>query len=55
MQRATQIIELPALTVDFPHPSGLLMNNVFAGLRKQVDMKILLLHGEKNVLYNTMN
>ncbi|MCI0553732.1 MAG: transposase, partial [Anaerolineae bacterium] len=33
---------MPALTVDFLHTSGLLMDNVFASLWKQVGMKTLL-------------
>ena len=42
MHRATQLTELPALTVDFLHHSGLLIDNVFASLWKQVGMKTLL-------------
>ena len=32
MHRATQITELPVLTVDFLHHSGLLIDNAFASL-----------------------
>lgn len=42
MHRATKMTELPALTVDFLHHSGLLMDNVFASLWKQMGMKTLL-------------
>jgi len=42
MHRATKITELPALTADFLHHSGLLMDNVFASLWKQIGMKPLL-------------
>ena len=42
MHRATKLTELPALTVDFLHASGLLMDNIFASLWKQMGMKTLL-------------
>jgi len=42
MHRATKMTELPALTVDFLHNSGFLMDNVFASLWKQIGMKALL-------------
>ncbi len=42
MHRATKITELPALTVDFLHHSGLLMGNLFASLWKRIGMKTLL-------------
>ena len=42
MHRATQLTELPALTVDFLHQSGLLIDNVFASLWKRIGMKTLL-------------
>ncbi|WP_419622769.1 hypothetical protein [Thiolapillus sp.] len=42
MHRATKITELPALTVDFLHHSGLLMDNLFASLWKRIGMKTLL-------------
>lgn len=42
MHRATKITELPALTADFLHHSGLLMDNIFARLWKQIGMKTLL-------------
>jgi len=42
MNRATKLTELPALTVDFLHHSGLLMDNLFASLWKAIGMKTLL-------------
>ncbi len=42
MHGATKITELLALTVDFLHHSGLLMDNIFASLWKQIGMKSLL-------------
>ncbi len=42
MHRVTKITELPALTVDFLHHSGLLMGNLFASLWKRIGMKTLL-------------
>ena len=42
MHRATKMTELPALTVDFLHHCGLLLDNVFASLWKQLGMKTLL-------------
>jgi len=42
MNRATKLTELPALTIDFLHHSGLLMDNLFASLWKEIGMKTLL-------------
>ena len=42
MNRATKIIELPALTVDLLKANGLLIDNVFASLWREIGMKTVL-------------
>jgi hypothetical protein len=42
MNRATKIIELPALTVDLLKANGVLIDNVFASLWKEIGMKTVL-------------
>jgi hypothetical protein len=42
MNRATKIIELPALTVDFLSAKGIVIDNVFASLWRNAGMKTLL-------------
>jgi len=42
MNRATKITELPASTLDFLSPKGVLIDNVFASLWKETGMKTLL-------------
>jgi hypothetical protein len=42
MNRATKIIELPALTVDLLKANGVLIDNVFASLWREVGMKTIL-------------
>jgi SRSO17 transposase len=42
MNRATKIIELPALTVDLLKANGILIDNVFASLWREIGMKTLL-------------
>ena len=42
MYRATKLTELPALTRDFLQQSGLLMDNIFADLWRQIGVKTLL-------------
>jgi SRSO17 transposase len=42
MNRATKIIELPALTVDLLKTNGVLIDNVFASLWREVGMKTIL-------------
>jgi SRSO17 transposase len=42
MNRATKIIELPALTVDFLKANGVLIDNVFASLWREIGMKTVL-------------
>src|SRR5664280_2178390 len=42
MNRATKIIELPALTVDLLKAKGVLIDNVFASLWKEIGMKTVL-------------
>ncbi|MDP3389652.1 MAG: hypothetical protein Q8S48_06780, partial [Methylococcaceae bacterium] len=42
MNRATKIVELPALTLDFLNAKGLLIDNVFASLWRDTGMKTLL-------------
>ena len=42
MNRATKIIELPALTVDLLTANGVLIDNVFASLWREVGMRTLL-------------
>ena len=39
MNRATKIIELPALTVDLLKANGVLIDNVFASLWREIGMK----------------
>ena len=38
MNRATKIIELPALTVDLLKANGVLIDNVFAGLWREIGL-----------------
>ena len=42
MNRATKIIELPALTVDLLKANGVLIDNVFATLWREIGMKTVL-------------
>src|SRR5512136_518181 len=42
MNRATKIIELPALTIDLLRANGLLIDNVFATLWREIGMKTVL-------------
>jgi len=42
MNRATKIIELPALTVDLLKVNGVLIDNVFASLWREIGMKTVL-------------
>jgi hypothetical protein len=42
MNRATKILELPALTVDLLKANGVLIDNVFAGLWREVGMRTIL-------------
>jgi hypothetical protein len=42
MNRATKITELPALTLDFLNAKGLLIDNVFASVWREIGMKTLL-------------
>jgi len=42
MNRATKIIELPALTVDLLKANGVLIDNVFASLCREIGMKTVL-------------
>lgn len=42
MNRATKIIELPALTVDLLKANGVLIDNVFAGLWREIGIKTVL-------------
>ena len=42
MNRATKIIELPALTVDLLKANGVLIDNVFASLWREIGMKTVL-------------
>jgi SRSO17 transposase len=42
MNRATKITELPALTLDFLNAKGVLIDNVFASLWREIGMKTLL-------------
>ena len=42
MNRATKIIELPALTVDLLRANGVLIDNVFASLWREIGMKTIL-------------
>lgn len=42
MNRATKIIELPALTVDLLKANGVLIDNVFASLWRDIGMKTVL-------------
>jgi SRSO17 transposase len=42
MNRATKIVELPALTVNYLYQTGLLLDNTFATLWKQIGMKTIL-------------
>jgi len=42
MNRATKIIELPALTVDLLKANGVLIDNVFARLWKEIGMQTVL-------------
>ena len=42
MNRATKIIELPALTVDLLKANGILIHNVFASLWREIGVKTIL-------------
>jgi hypothetical protein len=42
MNRVTKIIELPALTVDLLKANGVLIDNVFASLWREIGMKTIL-------------
>lgn len=42
MNRATKMIELPALTVDLLKANGVLIDNVFASLWRDMGMKTIL-------------
>ena len=42
MNRATKITELPALTVDLLSANGVLIDNIFAGLWREIGMKTVL-------------
>jgi hypothetical protein len=42
MNRAAKIIELSALTVDLPKAGGLLIDNVFADLWREIGMKTVI-------------
>ena len=42
MNRATKIIELPALTVDLLKANGVLIDNVFAELWREISMKTII-------------
>ena len=42
MNRATKIIELPALTVDLLKANGVLLDNVFASLWREIGMNTIL-------------
>ena len=42
MNRATKIIELPALTADLLKANGVLIDNVFASLWREVGMRTIL-------------
>ena len=42
MNRATKIIELPALTVDLLNANGVLIDNVFASLWREIGMNTIL-------------
>jgi hypothetical protein len=42
MNRATKIIELPALTVDLLKANGVIIDNVFASLWRNIGMKTVL-------------
>ena len=42
MNRATKITELPALTVDLLQANGVLIDNVFASLWREIGMKTVL-------------
>ena len=42
MNRATKITELPALTVDLLKANGVLIDNVFASLWREIGMKTVL-------------
>jgi len=42
MNRATKIMELPALTVDLLKANGVLIDNIFARLWREVGMKTIL-------------
>jgi SRSO17 transposase len=42
MNRATKIIELPALTVDLLKANGILIDNIFASLWREIGMKTIL-------------
>jgi hypothetical protein len=42
MNRATKIIELPALTVDLLKANGVLIDNVFASLWREIGIKTIL-------------
>ena len=42
MNRATKLIELPALTVDLLTANGVLIDNVFASLWREIGMNTIL-------------
>ena len=42
MNRATKLIELPALTADLLTANGVLIDNVFAGLWREICMNTIL-------------
>jgi len=42
MNRATKLMELPALTVDLLKANGVLIDNVFASLWREIGMKTVL-------------
>ena len=42
MNRATKIIELPALTVDLLKANGVLIDSVFSSLWREIGMKTVL-------------
>ena len=48
MNRSIKIIELSALTVDFLKANGVLIDNVFASLWREIGMKTVLSRGGFN-------
>ena len=53
MNRATKIIELPALTVDLLKANGVLIDNVFASLCREIGMKTVLSRAGFNKRFGT--